>query len=136
MKTGFLAILAAGTIALATALSPVTASAKSNTFDGPADYKGKYYGGKIYKQPNFQKGWHDEKPRDRDWRHGRRHDRWGSCSPHEAVRKADRMGLRNAGIARISDRAILVSGYSWRHRASVAFDRNSRHCQVIGVHGL
>ncbi len=136
MKNGFLAILAAGTIALASVLSPATASAASEVVVAQADYKGKNYGGKIYRDPNLNRGWHDERPRDRDRHHGRRHDRWGSCSPHEAVRKADRMGLRKAGIARISERAILVSGYSWRHRASVAFDRNSRNCQVIGVHGL
>ena len=64
---------------------------------------------------------------------GRRH---GFCDPGEAVEKARHFGLRRAGVERVSRHEILVTGRYHGHRALLVFDRNSRHCRVIGARGL
>lgn len=72
-------------------------------------------------------GWdrHDRGPR---W--DRHRHRPAACSPGEAVRKAQRMGLRNTRIIREDRRAIHVAGRAHRHRGVVVFAR-APHCPVI-----
>ena len=120
------AILSAGTgIASAAAPQVPGAAVSGNQASGPQ------HSGYVPVQHRFD---------ERNWRHGPRGDnRWGAprfCSPREAVQKAHRMGLRHAGVARVNNRAIVVAGHHWGHRAHVVFARNSRHCSVIGVRGL
>ncbi len=62
---------------------------------------------------------------DRRWR-GR------SCKPRRAKRKARHMGLRDAYIARVKRRAIVVKGYYRGEPTKIKFGR-SRHCPVIAV---
>lgn len=80
-----------------------------------------------------------ERRRDRrrdydDWefeqeRHYRRETR-RSCSPHRAVWKASRMGLRNAHVAKIRRHRIVVAGWDHGYRARIVFAREP-HCPVI-----
>lgn len=73
----------------------------------------------------------------RDWRHDyRRHHRPRVCEPREAVEKAHWMGLRRAGIHRVSHDAIVVVGAYYGNWAKIAFDRWSPHCRVIGTRGI
>lgn len=72
---------------------------------------------------------------DRDRHHRGPH--WGhskpklpACSPRQALRKAERMGLRHVRIIREDRRAIQVSGRSYRDRAMVTFAR-APHCPVV-----
>ena len=60
----------------------------------------------------------------------RHRHRPAACSPGEAVRKAQRMGLRNTRIIREDRRAIHVAGRAHRHRGVVVFAR-APHCPVI-----
>ncbi len=53
-----------------------------------------------------------------------------SCSPHRAVWKASRMGLRNAHVAKIRRHRIVVAGWDQGYRARVVFAREP-HCPVI-----
>ena len=68
--------------------------------------------------------------------HSRRHwdrdrsDR-GTCSQGEAVRKASRMGLRNARVVDTSRRSITVRGRMGGEREFITFGRYGR-CPVIG----
>lgn len=64
--------------------------------------------------------------RDRHWNRGR-----GECSPGEAVRKASRMGLRNARIVDTSRRSITVRGRMYGEREFITFGRYGR-CPVLG----
>jgi len=58
-------------------------------------------------------------------------DRWNrGCSAGEAVRKASRMGIHRARVARESPRAITVAGRSHGRFVSVSFAR-ARNCPVI-----
>lgn len=68
-------------------------------------------------------------------RHG---DRWGSgryhareCSPREAVRKASRMGLRNARVVDTSRRTIRVAGRSHGHRPAAIVFGKAPSCPVL-----
>lgn len=63
-----------------------------------------------------------------DRRHNR--PRQIACSPREAIRKAERMGLRNVRIIREDRRIIQVAGRSHRQRGSVVFAR-APNCPVI-----
>lgn len=65
-----------------------------------------------------------------DRRHwDRRSDR--SCTPNEALRKADRMGLDRAYVRYTTWRSIVVAGRShWRH-VTVEFAK-APNCPVIG----
>lgn len=53
-----------------------------------------------------------------------------SCSPHRAVWKASRMGLRNAHVAKVRRHRIVVAGWDQGYRARIVFARE-RHCPVI-----
>ena len=72
-------------------------------------------------------GWdrHDRGPR---W--DRHRPRPAACSPGEAVRKAQRMGLRNTRVIREDRRAIHVAGRSYRDRGVIVFAR-APNCPVI-----
>lgn len=64
---------------------------------------------------------------------GRSHRNWdrATCSPGEAVRKASRMGLRNARVVDTSRRSITVRGRMGGQREFITFGRMGR-CPVIG----
>jgi hypothetical protein len=66
----------------------------------------------------------------RDWDRDRGWDR-ATCSPGEAVRKASRMGLRNARVVDTSRRSITVRGRMGGEREFITFGRSGR-CPVIG----
>jgi len=69
---------------------------------------------------------------DRYERYGRGHNRYGRrvCAPRRALQKARRMGVRDAYIARVNRRVVVVKGYRYGDRAKVKFGR-SRRCPVI-----
>ena len=69
--------------------------------------------------------------RHRDWDR-----RYNLCSPYEAVRKARWMGLRHAGVGRVSHRAIVVFGRHRGHPANVVFDRHSPRCRIVAARGI
>ncbi len=52
------------------------------------------------------------------------------CKPRRALRKARRMGVRDAHIVRVNRRVIVVKGYRYGYPAKVKFGR-SRNCRVI-----
>ncbi|WP_052194467.1 hypothetical protein [Aureimonas altamirensis] len=65
-----------------------------------------------------------------------RHDRWrererGGCDARQALRKADRMGLRRAHVVDAGRRTVTVAGRDRGGRAMVRF-ANARGCPVIG----
>jgi hypothetical protein len=69
--------------------------------------------------------------RDRRSRHnGGYNYRRGVCAPRKALRKARRMGVRRAHIARVNRHEVVVKGYRYGGRAKVKFGR-SRHCPVV-----
>ena len=69
--------------------------------------------------------------RDRRSRHYGGHNyRRGVCEPRKALRKARRMGVRRAHIARVNRHVVVVKGYRYGGRAKVKFGR-SRHCPVV-----
>ncbi|MDF1600088.1 hypothetical protein PZ895_09885 [Mesorhizobium sp. YIM 152430] len=63
--------------------------------------------------------------RDRDEWRGR-----GGCSPRDALRKADRMGIRRAEIVDVGRRSIEIIGRSRGERVWVVFGR-APHCPLI-----
>ena len=67
------------------------------------------------------------------WNHGyKSNNRRRACAPRRALRKARRMGIRNAHIVRVNRRVLVVKGYRYGDRAKVKFGR-SGHCPVISV---
>jgi len=70
------------------------------------------------------------------WGGGQRGDRFdrrgpASCTPWQAVHKAQRMGLRNARVVNANRNVIRVAGRSWRDgRTAIVFAR-APHCPVI-----
>ncbi|MEX3012043.1 hypothetical protein [Hoeflea sp. TYP-13] len=54
----------------------------------------------------------------------------GYCKPRRAVKKARRMGVRNAHIVRRNHRKVVVKGWRYGYRTRVVF-ANRRHCPVI-----
>jgi len=66
----------------------------------------------------------------RHWDRDRHWDR-ATCSQGEAVRKASRMGLRNARVVDTSRRSITVRGRIGGEREFITFGRYGR-CPVIG----
>jgi hypothetical protein len=79
-------------------------------------------------------GWHGDRhhaqpPYDR---YGRR----GVCQPREAVHKALRFGMHRPGVARISQRAIVVVGWNRGHRAKITFARYTPYCRVLDARGI
>lgn len=59
--------------------------------------------------------------RDRDWRR--------SCSPRQALDKAERMGLRRARVVDVSRYSIRVAGRKYNERVVVSFGRE-RGCPI------
>lgn len=64
-------------------------------------------------------------------RGGPGYHRGGHCSPREAVRKASRMGLRNARVVRANNRSIHVQGRERGYGPTRVIFANARHCPVI-----
>lgn len=62
-------------------------------------------------------------------RPGRYHAR--ECSPRDAVRKASRMGLRNARVVDTSRRAIRVVGRGHGHRPAAIVFGKAPSCPVL-----
>jgi hypothetical protein len=69
------------------------------------------------------------------WHHDRHYER-RVCRPGEAVEKAHWMGLRRAGIHRVSHDVIVVAGIHYGDWATVVFDRWSPYCRVIATRGI
>lgn len=65
-----------------------------------------------------------------DRRHGFRPDR--GCSAREAVRKAERMGLRRARVIGENRRIVRVAGRARGHGPAVIVFANARNCPVVG----
>lgn len=65
---------------------------------------------------------------------GRSYRQWDrrTCSPREAVRKASRMGMRNARVVDVDRRTITVRGRIDGQRDFITFSRFGRRCPVIG----
>ena len=75
---------------------------------------------------------HDDWRHD-DWRHDDwRHDDWRgrTCSPNDAVRTAERMGIDHAYVARVGRDVIRVDGRRWRQWVAVTFAR-APGCPVV-----
>jgi hypothetical protein len=60
----------------------------------------------------------------------RHHDRRG-CFPGQALRKAERHGVRHARIVRADHRRVVVKGRHHRHQVRMVF-ANVRGCPLIG----
>ena len=63
-----------------------------------------------------------------DWRH--RHHRRHSCTPHRAVNKAARYGVRRARVINVGRRTITVAGHKWGDRVRMTFGR-APHCPIV-----
>lgn len=64
--------------------------------------------------------------------HAPRHYRAGQCRANEAVRKANRMGIRNARVVGANARVVQVQGRDARsHRPARIIFANSHNCPVI-----
>lgn len=61
-----------------------------------------------------------------------RAERRGVCSPRQALRKADRLGLNRVRVVREDRRAVVVSGLKRGRLVSVRFAQ-ARGCPVVGV---
>ena len=68
---------------------------------------------------------------DRGRHHYRGPDRRYECSPREAVRKASRMGLRNARVVDVGRRTIEVAGRGRGHRPAVMVFGKAPSCPVL-----
>lgn len=75
---------------------------------------------------------------DRGRHHYRGPDRHGpgrygarECSPRDAVRKASRMGLRNARVVDMGRRTVKVAGRGHGHRPAMIVFGNSPSCPVL-----
>lgn len=64
----------------------------------------------------------------RDYRHDRRHFR--ACSPHRALNKAERFGVRRARVVDVDRRTITIAGRKWGERVRMTFGR-SPNCPVV-----
>ncbi len=129
IKTAALsALIGLGTIAA----MPATAQAQSGGIylgfgnQGPSigvqfDDRGRY-------DRRDDRRWRDDRRDDR--RHGFRPDR--GCSAREAVRKAERMGLRRARVIGENRRIVRVAGRARGHGPAVIVFANARHCPVVG----
>jgi Ni/Co efflux regulator RcnB len=106
------AIIGLGTLAAA----PATAQADS------------FYFGISPNGPSF--GFHSDSSR--RWDRNRRDHRrsWDRCSPREALRKADRMGVNRAYVRGANHRVIRIGGRKRGHRVAITFGK-SPNCPVI-----
>lgn len=74
----------------------------------------------------YDRDWRGRDRWDRDWRrHARR-----SCTPGEALYKAQSLGLRRAWVADVSRRRIKIRGHRDGFRTTIAFAR-APHCPII-----
>ncbi|MCT8996813.1 hypothetical protein [Chelativorans intermedius] len=69
-------------------------------------------------------------PRDHRWHRGPWYGH--ACTPHRAVKKARRMGLRHAHVTHVGYRYIRVSGHRHHRYAMVTFAR-APHCPIVRV---
>lgn len=60
---------------------------------------------------------------------GPRRDR-GFCSPHQALNKARRMGIRHARVVNANHRVVKVRGRNRGHRVNAVF-ANTWRCPVV-----
>lgn len=67
-----------------------------------------------------------------DYRHGHRYDRRDErrCSPHRALNKAERYGVRRARVVDVDRRTITVVGRKWGERVRMTFSR-APNCPII-----
>jgi hypothetical protein len=63
------------------------------------------------------------------YRHDRRHFR-AACTPHRALNKAERYGVRRARVVDVNRRTITVAGRKWGERIRMTFGR-SQNCPVV-----
>ena len=63
-------------------------------------------------------------------RHRRDHRHFRACTPHRAVNKAERYGVRRARVVDVGRRTITVSGRKYGDRVRITFGRAS-HCPVV-----
>ncbi len=117
---GFAAIILAGSIGFGAA-APAAAGGYGHG-GGSVYHSGGGYGGY---NPGRHPGYHPG---------GNRRDR--VCQPHEAVEKARSKGLRRAGVERVTQWEIIVTGRAYGNRALLVFDRTSRNCRIIGSRGI
>jgi len=95
---------------------------------GPGFY---FSSGRSTISRDHRRGYRDHRRGYRDYRFDRRsgYNR-RVCTPRRALRKARRMGVRDARIARVNNRVIVVRGYKYRGYAKVKFAR-STSCPVL-----
>ena len=109
------------------AATTASSQAASRHFDFRIDAPGIH----ISSDRGYRSRHHRYDRRNRRSRHyGEYNDRRGVCAPRRALRKARRMGVRRAHIARVNRNVVIVKGYRYGGRAKVKFGR-SRHCPVI-----
>jgi hypothetical protein len=67
-----------------------------------------------------------------DYRRGNRYDRrdYRRCTPHRAVNKAERYGVRRARVVDVDRRTITVAGRKWGDRVRMTFGR-APNCPVV-----
>ena len=56
-----------------------------------------------------------------------------TCSPREAVHKAQRIGVHRARVEGVGRRFVIVKGRGHRGKILMAFHRKSPHCSVAWV---
>lgn len=66
----------------------------------------------------------------RDYRDYRRDRHVRGCSPHRAVDKAARYGVRRAHVVDVDRRTITVAGRKWGERVRMTFGR-APHCPIV-----
>lgn len=125
IKNIFRTTLLALAISMGGAAATTTASqAGSLNVDFSVGGPGFYFSsGRGHRRGHGYRGYRDY--RGGDYGYGRR-----ICAPRRALRKARRMGVRGARIARVNYRVIVVRGYRYGERAKVKFGRSGR-CPVI-----
>lgn len=64
-----------------------------------------------------------------DYRKGHRYD-YRACTPHRALNKAERMGLRRARVVDVDRRTIRVVGRKWGEHTRIVFSR-APNCPVL-----
>jgi len=75
---------------------------------------------------------YDRRGDDRRWDRNRRDHRrsWGQCSPRDALRKADRMGVNRAYVRGANHQVIRIGGRKRGHRVAITFAK-APNCPVV-----